>query len=65
MERFIVFKLQQYYPCGGMKDVDASFADKEEAVAHAKSLVSKYASAHVFDCDTRKTVFEDWKMVRE
>lgn len=39
VKRFVVFKMEQYYPAGGFGDYDSSWDTEEEAKAQVKKLV--------------------------
>lgn len=61
MKRYLVFSGEDYYPLGGWKDVAGDHARRLNALAHARSLVTKpegHDWAHVIDTTTGETVGE-------
>lgn len=46
-KRYMVFVYADYYPCGGLDDVNASFDDKNAALNYASENYSD--SVYVFD----------------
>lgn len=40
IKRFVVFKMEQYYPGGGFNDYDSSWDTKEEAEAQIAKLMA-------------------------
>lgn len=55
-KRFLVFSFEDYYPCGGIGDIEGTSDDIEEAIRIANEDTGDYV--YVFDCDLRKVVYE-------
>lgn len=55
-KRYMVFAYAQYYPGGGMGDVDNSFDNEKEAMAWAKKLECDYVE--VFDREEGVVIWE-------
>ena len=55
MKRFLLFAFSDYYPSGGLSDVDSSHDTLKEALEEANQLSWEFMN--VFDCDTRTVVW--------
>jgi len=63
MKRFMLFKWNQYYPDGGMKDFHGSFNTRAEAIKAANVWLgsSLCDSAHVYDLKKEEiTAYTDY-----
>jgi hypothetical protein len=61
-KRFLLFGFPEYYPSGGLGDVDGEFDDLNDAIAAAVDSFREYR--YVFDCQTRQIVW-DWEDVQK
>lgn len=57
LKRFLVFGYFQYYPSGGLGDVDETFDTNEEAVAYAKTVA--YDFVEVWDRIADETTYSN------
>lgn len=55
-KRYLVFKYDNYYPCGGIDDVYKSFDELDKAKEVCKN--SKYDNSYVYDRIKGKVVFD-------
>lgn len=46
-KRYMVFAMEQYYPCGGLVDVKTSFDVKDEAIRYLNEVYCDWG--YVFD----------------
>jgi hypothetical protein len=56
MKRYIIFAFDQYYPCGGLSDIIAHVAEKEDAIQRAKDL-KRWHFVDVYDCELEDVVW--------
>lgn len=58
MKRYLVFAYESYYPGGGWSDFSKSFADRDEAIAHADTLHPKSSGGvEVIDLETEEDIY--------
>ena len=64
-KRFAVFAYLDYYPSGGIYDIEASFDIEAEAIAFAEGRpmggVYGVDNVYIFDFDARKIVWDSWR----
>lgn len=62
MKRFLVFKGNNYYPCGGMDDFKGDYDSLKEAVFNVTQLLVvegyEYTWGHIYDTELRQEVWE-------
>ncbi len=58
MKRYHVFAYSEYYPGGGWTDHQGSFNDRDEAIAHADTLLKKWTGGvEVIDLETEEDIY--------
>ena len=61
MKRYILFRFGNFYPSGGMNDVEGHYDTLEEATDYVDECRSEYVDwgehYHILDTVTRKTIY--------
>jgi len=59
--RYLVFRIECYYPAGGWDDLEATTNDKETAIELAKKIEAEFSSGEVIDLDTGTRLYPPWR----